>query len=153
MPSTSAGINVVRPARARRRGPLIAGHASHRAGITWLVAAGAIAAGYTAIGIGYPSVAAAQPNNGGGGSAEWDIGAYDFCMSNHPPLLTTEDVIDHHRWCCESSGGVWGSGDNGCHAPAGELNAPTDPFGTGHLQAPHQGTFRPHLLRSIRLPR
>ncbi len=86
-----------------------------------------IALGITTIG--YPASAGADPNNGGGtsGSGEWDIGAYDFCMKNHPPLYTTEEVLDHHRWCCESTGGVWGS--HGCQAPAGQSSAPADPFG------------------------
>jgi hypothetical protein len=79
--------------------------------------------------LGYPAIAAADPNNGGGngGSTEWDIGAYDFCMKNHPPLYTIEENLDHHRWCCESTGGVWGS--HGCQAPAGAASAPADPFG------------------------
>ena len=85
----------------------------------------AIALGAT----GYPAIAGADPNNGGGtsGSGEWDIGAYDFCMKNHPPLYTIQDNLDHHRWCCESTGGVWGS--HGCQAPAGAASAPADPFG------------------------
>ena len=51
----------------------------------------AIALGTTTLG--YPAIAGADPNNGGGtsGSGEWDIGAYDFCMKNHPPLYTIED--------------------------------------------------------------
>jgi hypothetical protein len=110
-----------------------------QAGGTLLFTA-AIALGTTTLG--YPAIAGAQPNNGGGTSGEWDIGAYDFCMSNHPPLYTTEDVLDHHRMCCESTGGVWGSGDNGCHAPPGELNAPTDPFGGSRLQAPPPGNVQ-----------
>ena len=63
----------------------------------------AIALGTTTLG--YPAIAGADPNNGGGtsGSSEWDIGAYDFCMKNHPPLYTLEDNLDHHRWCCEST--------------------------------------------------
>jgi hypothetical protein len=79
--------------------------------------------------LGYIAIAGADPNNGGGtgGSAEWDIGAYDFCMKNHPPLHTIEENLDHHRWCCESTGGVWGS--HGCQAPAGAASAPADPFG------------------------
>lgn len=79
--------------------------------------------------LGYPAMAGADPNNGGGtsGSGEWDIGAYDFCMKNHPPLYTIEENLDHHRWCCESTGGVWGS--HGCQAPAGAASAPADPFG------------------------
>jgi hypothetical protein len=87
----------------------------------------AIAFGTTSLG--YPAIAGADPNNGGGtsGSGEWDIGAYDFCMKNHPPLYTIEENLDHHRWCCESTGGVWGS--HGCQAPAGEASAPADPFG------------------------
>jgi hypothetical protein len=93
------------------------------------IVAGVIMLGYPAIAVGYPAIAGADPNNGGGtsGSSEWDIGAYDFCMKNHPPLYTIEDNLDHHRWCCESTGGVWGS--HGCQAPAGEASAPADPFG------------------------
>src|SRR5882757_3482885 len=78
-----------------------------------------------AAGLAFAGTADAQPNNGGSTSDEWDIGAYDFCMKNHPPLYTTQDVLDHHRWCCESTGGVWGSGDNGCHVPPAELSGPT----------------------------
>jgi hypothetical protein len=87
----------------------------------------AIALGTTTLA--YPAIAGADPNNGGGtgGSDEWDIGGYDFCMKNHPPLYTIEDNLDHHRWCCESTGGVWGS--HGCQAPAGAASAPADPFG------------------------
>jgi hypothetical protein len=85
----------------------------------------------------FASTAEAQPNNGGGpgGSGEWDIGLYDYCMAHPEPgtLGSTEAQLDHHRWCCESTGGVWGSGDNGCHAPPAELNGPTDPFGQGVL--------------------
>ena len=86
----------------------------------------AIALGTTTLG--YPAFAGADPNNGGGtsGSGEWDIGAYDFCMKNHPPLYTIEENLDHHRWCCESTGGVWGS--HGCQAPAGAASAPADPL-------------------------
>jgi hypothetical protein len=69
----------------------------------------------------------ADPNNGGGTGGEWDIGAYDFCMSHHPPWYTTEDVLDGKRQCCESSGGVWGSGVNGCHAPAAATIGPGHP--------------------------
>jgi hypothetical protein len=38
--------------------------------------------------LGYPAIAGADPNNGGGpgGSGEWDIGVYDSCMRNHPPF-------------------------------------------------------------------
>jgi hypothetical protein len=76
--------------------------------------------------LGYPAIAGADPNNGGGpGGGEWDIGAYDFCMANHPPLYTQEEVLDHHRWCCESTGGVWGT--NGCQAPPGEASSPRNP--------------------------
>ena len=83
----------------------------------------AIALGGTALG--YPVIAGADPNNGGGTGGEWDIGAYDFCMNNHPPLYTTEEVLDHHRWCCESTGGVWGS--HGCQAPPGAASSPLGP--------------------------
>ncbi len=97
-----------------------------KAGGTLLFTA-AIALGTTMLGS--ASIAGADPNNGGGtsGSGEWDIGAYDSCMKNHPPLYTIEENLDHHRWCCESTGGVWGS--HGCQAPAGAANAPADPFG------------------------
>jgi hypothetical protein len=42
-----------------------------------------------------PGIAGADPNNGGGtnGSVEWDIGAYDFCMKNQPPLYTIEENL------------------------------------------------------------
>ena len=105
------------------------------------VTAAALFIATAAAGLSFAGTADAQPNNGGGTSGEWDIGAYDFCMKNHPPLYTTEEVLDHHRWCCESTGGVWGSGDYGCHAPPAELSGPTDPFGPGaapprSIQAP-----------------
>ena len=62
-----------------------------KAGGTLLFTA-AIALGTTTLG--YPAIAGADPNNGGGtsGSGEWDIGAYDFCMKNHPPLYTIEET-------------------------------------------------------------
>jgi hypothetical protein len=75
----------------------------------------AIALGATALG--YPAIAGAEPNNGGGTSGEWDIGAYDSCMKNHPPFYTDGDKLDWAINCCYSSGGVWGSGGS-CVAPA-----------------------------------
>ena len=122
-PATTA----VRPALSRRR----------RFRLASLIAAGALAFGYPVIGLGYPSIAGAQPNNGGG-SGEWDIGAYDYCMAHPAPgtMGTAQDVLDQHRWCCESTGGVWGWGDNGCHAPPGEASAPLGPGGPQQVTPP-----------------
>lgn len=81
--------------------------------------AAAILTAAGAIPLGHPAIAGADPNNGGGPGGEWDIGAYDFCVSHHPSFSTAE-MLDHLRWCCESTGGVWGWGDKGCHAPPGQ---------------------------------
>lgn len=75
----------------------------------------AIALGTTALG--YPAIAGADPNNGGGPGGEWDIGVYDSCMTNHPPLYTDSDKLDWAINCCYSSGGVWSSGGR-CVAPS-----------------------------------
>jgi hypothetical protein len=130
MTAISAAAPVARPPQLRRRAPLVATGAKHRSRLASLVAAGAIAVGYPAIGLGYPGIAGADPNNGGN-NAEWDIGLYDFCMSHHPPFYTTEEEIDHHIWCCVSTGGVWGL--QGCQAPPGEASAP---FGPPRAPAP-----------------
>ena len=91
-------------------------------------------------GLDQPGVAGADPNNGGGpgGRREWDIGAYDYCMKHPAPGTTgtTEEILDQHRWCCESTGGVWGSGDNGCHAPSGQASLAAGP-GAGEGSTPH----------------
>jgi len=74
---------------------------SYRSGLITLIAAGVIA-------IGYPAIAGADPNNGGGtGGGEWDIGAYDSCLRNHPPYYSDSDKLDHYIQCCASTGGVW----------------------------------------------
>ncbi|HZQ30402.1 MAG TPA: hypothetical protein VFB19_01550 [Mycobacterium sp.] len=91
-----------------------------------LVASGAIAVGYLTIGIGFPSIAAADPNNGGSNSGEWDIGAYDSCLKNHPPYSTDSDKLDWYIHCCWSTGGMWGSGGS-CQAPPGEASSPIGP--------------------------
>jgi hypothetical protein len=86
----------------------------------------AIALGTTTLG--YPAIAAADPNNGGGpgGSGEWDIGIYDNCMKNHPPGgLTLDEWVDQQRFCCDTSGGVWTS--HGCTAPAAGASSPLGP--------------------------
>ena len=130
MKTISPATTAVRPALLRRR----------RSRLASLIAAGALAFGYPVIGLGYPSIAGAQPNNGGGpgGSGEWDIGAYDYCMAHPEPgtVGSIEAQLDHHRWCCESTGGVWGSGDNGCHAPPGEASAPLGPGGPQQVTPP-----------------
>jgi hypothetical protein len=92
-----------------------------------LFASGAIAVGYLVIGVGYPSVAGADPNNGNGpGGGEWDIGIYDNCMKNHPTAgLTLDEQYDQQRFCCDTSGGVWTS--HGCTAPPGEASSPVNP--------------------------
>jgi len=70
--------------------------------------------------LGYPAVAVADPNNGGGTSGSGRMGHRRLRLLHEKttrPLYTIEDNLDHHRWCCESTGGVWGS--HGCQAPAG----------------------------------
>jgi hypothetical protein len=74
----------------------------------------------------YPAIAGAEPNNGGGTSGEWDIGAYDSCMKNHPPFYSDSDKLDWAINCCYSSGGVWGSGGS-CGAPPAEASSPLGP--------------------------
>ena len=88
--------------------------------------AAAIALGSTALG--YPAIAGADPNNGGGtgGSGEWDIGVYDSCMQNHPPFYCDSDKLDWAINCCYSSGGVWSSGGR-CGAPPAEASSPLGP--------------------------
>ena len=121
MKTVNPATTAVGPARLRRR----------RSRLASLAAAGAITFGYPVIGLGLPGLAGADPNNGGGtgGGGEWDIGAYDYCMKHPAPGTTgtTEEILDQHRWCCESTGGVWGSGDNGCHAPSGQASSPLGP--------------------------
>lgn len=84
---------------------------------------GAIALGATALG--YPAIAGADPNNGGNGG-EWDIGVYDSCMKNHPPLYSADDKLDWAIHCCYTSGGVWSSGGS-CVAPAAAPLGPGQP--------------------------
>jgi hypothetical protein len=43
----------------------------------------------SATALGYPAIAGAEPNNGGGTSGEWDIGAYDSCMKTTLPFIPT----------------------------------------------------------------
>ncbi len=107
--------------------PTTTAGATHRSRLLSLFAAGAIGLGYLAIGIGYPSIAAADPNNGSGpGGGEWDIGIYDNCMKNHPTAgLTIDEQYDQQRYCCDVSGGVWTS--HGCTAPPGEASSPLNP--------------------------
>jgi hypothetical protein len=55
-------------------------------GLGSLIGAGAVAAVF-ALGsraVGYPAVARADPNNGGGTGGEWDNGIYDNCMKKPP---------------------------------------------------------------------
>jgi hypothetical protein len=98
---------------------------SYRSGLITLIAAGAIA-------LGWPAIAGADPNNGGGpGGGEWDIGAYDSCLRNHPPYYSDSDKLDHYIQCCASTGGVWSSGGK-CTAPsaqgAGQPQGPIPPL-------------------------
>lgn len=121
-PTTTA----VRPARLCRRAALVTTGLMHWSRVASLVAPGAIAVGYLAIGIGYPSIAGADPNNGNGPGGEWDIGIYDNCMKNHPTAgLTLDEQYDQQRFCCDTSGGVWTS--HGCTAPAGQASTPYNP--------------------------
>jgi len=75
--------------------------------------------------LGYPAIASAEPNNGGGPGGEWDIGVYDSCIKNHPPLYTQDEVYDWNVQCCNSSGGVWTA--NHCQAPPAQASSPLGP--------------------------
>ena len=50
--------------------------------------------------LGFAAAADAQPNTGGGGSGEWDIGVYDSCMQHHPPFYSDDDKLDWAINCC-----------------------------------------------------
>jgi hypothetical protein len=83
--------------------------------------------------VGSPAIACAEPNSG-----EWDIGAYDQCLKDG----VANDVpnawwIDHMRWCCERSGGVWNTGKEACQAP------PAQPAGATPL--PPQANLPPGI--------
>jgi hypothetical protein len=118
-----------RPARSSDRArPFVGTGARHRSRLKLLIAAGAIGFGYTAIGLGYPTIAGADPNNGNGSnSGEWDIGAYDSCLKNHPPYHSDDDKLDWYIHCCWSTGGVWGSGGSCTAPPATAATSPISP--------------------------
>jgi hypothetical protein len=69
-----------------------------------------------AVGFTSPAVASAEPK-------EWDIGAYDQCVSSFDgnPAASAADNkrwVDHMKMCCEKTGGVYKySGPGGCESP------------------------------------
>jgi hypothetical protein len=69
-------------------------------------------------------LASALPDNGSGPTAgEWDIGAYDSCMSKIPTIPPGPHGYDQaHFNCCKDSGGVY-TWPNGTQSP-GTCSAP-----------------------------
>jgi hypothetical protein len=95
---------------------------SPRAACTWRrqLAPAAIVAVAAALGtLSHPALA----------HAEWDIGAYDFCMRDVTVMGGYQE-----RNCCDLSGGVWRGGPDGnkCVAPsANEAKNPPAPQNPG----------------------
>src|ERR1700730_2453597 len=92
--------------------------------ITTLVGAGAIGAAFLLGGgaLGHTATAGAQPNNGGGATAqEWDIQYFDDCMGGTYGWHT-------YKECCAMSGGVWNGTECGA-PPATSTGAGTNPIG------------------------
>jgi hypothetical protein len=92
--------------------------------IVTLVGAGAVAATFLLGGgaLGHTATAGAQPNNGGGATAqEWDIQYFDDCMGGTYGWHT-------YKECCAMSGGVWNGTECGA-PPATSTGAGTNPIG------------------------
>jgi len=69
----------------------------------------------------------------------WDIGEYDSCMRNMPPIESTDDYVEQNKWCCYKSDGDWDN-NRGCVAPPAEAdNVPGNPVAPGQPRPPAPG--------------
>lgn len=70
------------------------------------------------------AVALAFPAMASAAEREWDIGAYDQCLTDGNGKGQTYDEMTKHRAkCCVSSGGVWNAAENKCQSPPKEERA------------------------------
>jgi hypothetical protein len=75
--------------------------------------------------VGMAPGAGAQPIDTSGHSAgEWDIEAYDNCMSKIPTIMEPDGYIRSSFTCCVNSGGVFNHDTNSCGAPAARPAGP-----------------------------
>jgi hypothetical protein len=85
----------------------------------------AVAIAAAAISLGIAPGAEAQPIDSSGHTAgEWDIGAYDNCMSKIPTIMDPDAYVRAHFTCCVNSGGVFNHDTNDCQAPAARPAGP-----------------------------
>jgi hypothetical protein len=94
----------------------------------------------------------ATPLRAEANSGTWDIAEYDSCMPRSAddldrilgPSWNVEDLIEHYRYCCYKSGGVWTGRQ--CQAPASSASASS-------VRLPHLGKLdervNPGRLESV----
>jgi hypothetical protein len=111
-----------------------------------LAAAGLIAAAasVSVSAIAEPATASAAPR-------EWDIGAYDTCITNlldqiQKGNIDEKNFISAKQFCCEDSGGVWNGHD--CVAPPANPaqapgNVPTQTFQPAPPPVRNPGSVNP----------
>jgi hypothetical protein len=82
---------------------------------------------------------------------EWDIGAYDNCVSSGEGQLPDKPNAeeDHKHYCCINSGGIWDATAKKCVAP------PAQPAEAPQTRLPGRvpvGVFEPVAPTTTRVP-
>lgn len=84
-----------------------------------------------AISLGMAPGADAKPIDSSGHTAgEWDIEAYDSCMSKIPTIMDPDAYVRASFACCVNSGGVFNHDTNDCGAPAARPAGGRKPIGS-----------------------